>query len=722
MTKKLTLLIIDDDPDTRKLIEHSLSNEVFDFLHAGSGELALEIIEQTPPDLIMLDVIMPGIDGFNTCVQIRDHEKGTPVPILIMSSLDDMDSINNAYNAGATDFVIKPFNPTLLQYQIKFLLKSKRIHEELKSTQQRLDTTQRIANLGHWEWSFNDNIVTWSDEVCQIMGFTASTKSASHYEMANKIHVDDAARVKDLIKSVIQQKTGYQVEHRITLPNHQIKTVLQEAKILLDRKGNVEKVVGTLQDITDQKMSEDKIKTLSYYDKLTGLPNRKLLKRLLKKYIQKAHPKQAIPVLTITLDRYKLITDSYGHAFGESLIRKIAIRLIRSVKDSVYYARNDYENIFQKPNLKKHLTIAHCGGDEFVVLLPEISEVDDTALIAKNITDSLSKPYLIDGQEVRATASIGISVHPVDGKDSDALLKSSATALYHAKRQGGDGYKFYTAKMNTRAFERLTLETQLRRAIDENQFILFYQPKMSLSTNKLVGMETLLRWEHPELGLISPDDFINVIEKTGLVISLGERIIKAACDQIKQWESQGYQLAPVAINLSPVQLRQKDLHLRIGRILKKTKVKAQMIEFEITENSLMNNIDRTISMLKKLRLLGTQISLDDFGTGYSSLTYLKHFPVNSLKIDRSFVENVTSDQDDAAIIKGVTAMAHNMQLEVIAEGIEDQEQLTFLKNIGCDYGQGYFYSEPVDAKTFTKKFMRKIDHDDVITLGETTNS
>ncbi len=718
MTKKLTLLIVDDDQDTRKLIERSLSIEQFNFLHAGSGELALEIIEQSSPDLIMLDVIMPGIDGFEVCQLIREQKNGDFIPILIMSSLDDMDSINKAYNAGATDFVIKPFNPTLLHYQIKFLLKAKLTDDKLRSTQQRLVTTQRIAKLGHWAWSFNDNIITWSDEVCQIMGFPTSTKSAGHYEIANKIHLDDVVRVKDLIKSAIQQKTAYQVEHKIILPNNQVRTVLQEAEIFLDKNGNAEKVVGTLQDITNKKISEDKIKSLSYYDKVTGLPNRKLLKRLLKKYIQRAHAKQSIPVLTITLDRFKLITDSYGHAFGENLIRKIAIRLIRSVKDSAYFVRNDYENIFQKPDLKKNITIAHCGGDEFVVLLPEIPEIDDTALVAKNITDGLSKPYLVSGQEIRATASVGISVYPVDGKDPDTLLKSSAIALYHAKRQGGDDYKFYTAKMNARAFKRLTLETHIRKAIDEKQFVLFYQPKISLSTNQLVGMETLLRWKHPELGIISPDEFINIIEKTGLVVALGERIIKAVCEQIKQWEIEGYQLVPVAINLSPVQLRQKDLHLRIGKILKKTKVKAHMIELEITESSLMNNIDKAIAMLKKLRLLGTQISLDDFGTGYSSLTYLKHFPVNSLKIDRSFVENVTNDQDDAAIIKGVTAMAHNMQLEVIAEGIENQQQLTFLKNIGCDYGQGYLFGEPVDAGIFTKKFMHRIDQDDVMTLGE----
>lgn len=721
MTKKSTLLIVDDDQDIRDLIENSLSKNLYNFIHVESGEAALEAIENTLPDLIILDVIMSGIDGFETCRQIRNSDAGKHLTILIMSSLSDMSSINKAYDAGATDFAIKPFNATLLSHQIKFLLKAKTTADDLRNTQNQLNTTQRIAKLGHWEWTFSDNRMNWSKEVCKIMDFPPTTTTATRQQIVEKFHHDDIQQIKDVISNAIRNKSSYQLEHRLVSSNGQIKTVLQEAEVFFDEDGQPSKIVGTLQDISIKKKSEEKIKTLSYYNKVTGLPNRTLLKRLVNKHIKNAHNKKQIPVLTVTLDRFKLITDSYGHAFGENLIRKVAVRLIRSVKESTYFVRKDYENIFQKPDLKKPLTIAHCNGDEFVVLLPEISEIDDTALIAKNITENLAKPYHISGEEIRATASIGISVYPFDGKDTDTLLKSSATALYHAKRQGGDGYKFYTAKMNARAFERLTLETHIRRAIDEKQFILYYQPKMSLSTNKLIGMETLLRWEHPELGLISPDEFINIIEKTGLVIALGERIIKAACDQIKRWEEDGYELVPVAINLSPVQLRQKDLHLRIARILKKTNVEPYMIELEITESTLMKNVDKTISMLKKLRLLGMKISLDDFGTGYSSLTYLKHFPVNSIKIDRSFVQHVVNDPDDAAIIKGVTAMAHDMQLEVVAEGIEEQSQLDFLKHVGCDYGQGYYFSKPIDATSFTEKFMRKTDQNNITNVEKNTN-
>ncbi len=709
MTEKITLLIVDDDQETRELIKRSLSDGHYAFIEAENGSAAIRLLNESQPDLIILDVLMSGIDGFEICRQIRKMDAGKHTPLIMMTSLDDTNSIEQAYEAGASNFITKPFNPTLLNYEIKFLLKTKQTSDKLRDTQRRLETAQRIAKLGHWEWTFNDNKVIWSEEICHIMGFPGSKTSAISHQLVTRIHPEDLIRVKTIIKNAIREKSAYSVEHRMVLPDGSTHNVIQEAEVFVDDNGNPVKMVGTLQDITSRKKTEDKIKTLAYYNKVTGLPNRTLLKRLLNKYLSKNNSKQPISVLTITLDRFKLITDSYGHAFGENLIRKVAIRLIRSLKESSYFSQKNNESIFQKREFDKPLTISHCDRDEFVVILPEISEVDDAALIARNITRALAEPYQISDQEIRVTASIGISVYPVDGRDTDTLLKNSATALYHAKRQGGDGYKFYTAKMNARAFERLTLETSLRKAIDEKQFILYYQPKMMLSTDQLIGMEALLRWNHPELGLIAPGEFINILEKTGLIVPLGEKIIESVCLQIKEWIKQQYKTIPVAINLSPVQLRQKDFHLRLSRILKQNNIKPDMIELEITESTLMNNMDKSITMLKKLRLLGTPISLDDFGTGYSSLTYLKHFPVNSLKIDRSFIQNVTVDPDDAAIVKGVIALAHNMKLKVVAEGIEEPAQLSFLKETNCDFGQGYHYSKPVDVKTFTKLFMQK-DH------------
>ena len=610
MTEKITLLLIDNDKDSCDLIQKSLSSDLYNIILTENGASALDIFEEVHPDLIILDVLLSdisNIDGYEICRRIRQMEMGKRVPLIFMTSQDDMNSINLAFEAGATDFFLKPFNPLLLDHKIQFLLKARHTADELRDTKSQLDTAQ-----------------------------------------------------------------------------------------------------------TSKKRSEDKIKTLAYYNKITGLPNRTLLKRLLEKYITNANPQQPVAVLTISLDRFKLITDSYGHAFGESLIRKIAIRLIRSIKDSSYFQHEDYEYLFQKNIKERLLTIAHCDGDEFVVVLPEITEVDNTALIARNVSDALAEPYKISKQEIRVTASIGISVFPMDGKNTDTLLKNSATALYHAKRQGGDGYKFFTAKMNDRAFARLTLETSLRKAIDEQQFVLYYQPKMSLLDQKIVGMEALLRWDHPDHGLISPERFISIVESTGLIIPLGERIIESVCQQIKKWDENGYIPLPVAINLSPVQLKQKSFNLHFSRILKKYDVSPEMIELEITESTLMNNMDKTITMLKKLRLPGTQVSLDDFGTGYSSLTYLKHFPVNTLKIDRSFIQNVTADSDDAVIVKGVIALAHGMQLKVVAEGIEEDAQLAFLQNAGCDYGQGYYFSKPVDVNTFTKLFMKKHDQNTIV--------
>jgi len=720
MAEKSTLLIVDDDQDNRALLKKSLPDDLYQVVEAENGTSVIGLLKNNLPDLIILDVLMPDIDGFETCRQIRKTDVGKYIPVIIMTSLGDTQSIEKAYEVGASNFITKPFNPTLLNYEIKFLLKSKRTSDELRNTQLRLETAQRIAKLGHWEWTFTDNKIIWSEEICHIIGFPGSQTSAISHQLVSRIHPEDLIRVKTIIKNAIREKTTYSIEYRIILPDGNIRTVLQDAEIFIDENCNPEKMIGTLQDITSRKQTEDKIKTLAYYNKVTGLPNRTLLKRLLNKYISKTDPKQPIAVLTITLDRFKLITDSYGHAFGENLIRKVAIRLIRSIKSSSYFSHKINESIFQRKNIEKPLTISHCDRDEFVVVLPQILEINDAALIARNITKALAEPCLISDQEIRVTASIGISVYPVDGRNTDTILKNSATALYHAKRQGGDGYKFFTAKMNARAFERLTLETSLRKAMEEEQFILYYQPKMSLSNNQLVGMEALLRWNHPELGLISPGEFINILEKTGLIVPLGEKILESTCTQIKQWNEQQIKPIPVAINLSPIQLRQKDFHLRLSRILKQTGIKPEMIELEITESTLMNNMDKSITMLKKLRLLGAHISLDDFGTGYSSLTYLKHFPVNTLKIDRSFIQNVTVDPDDAAIVKGVIALAHNLRLKVVAEGIEEQAQHSFLKGTGCDYGQGFHYSKPVDVSTFTNLFMKKENQQPFLISKENT--
>ncbi len=707
--KKTTLLIVDDDLEICRLIQKSLPNDLYEVIIAVDSNSAIEAFRSFRPDLIMLDVLLPDVDGYETCRRIRNIETERQTPLVFMTSLDDIDSIDKAYEAGATDFLVKPFNPVLLKHKIRFLLKAQNISEELKNTRSQLETAQRVAKMGHWQWTASDNRFSWSEEITQILGLPASQSSAPFIEILQTAHPADKLKIKKAIHQAIEKHSSYKLEHRVVLANAKISTVLQTGKIIFDEHGKASKLVGTLQDITSKKKSENRIKSLSYYNKVTGLPNRTLLKRLLDNYIAASNfSEQSIATLTITLDRFKLITDSYGDAFGENLIKKVAIRLIRSIKESSYFTHKDYNLVFNKKNLDKPLTISHGEGDEFVVVLPKIYEVDEAAQIAKSITKALTDPYQVSGQEIRITASIGISVYPNDGKNTDTLLKTSATALYHAKRQGGDGYKFYTPKMNARAFERLTLETSLRKAIDEKQFVLYYQPKMSISNKKLVGMEALLRWNHPDLGIIAPEEFINILEKTGLIIPLGETIIETACEKIKEWDIQGYKPIPVAINLSPVQLGQKDFHLRLSRIIKKAGINPNMLELEITESTLMNNMEKSITMLKKLRLLGTQISLDDFGTGYSSLTYLKHFPVNTLKIDRSFIQHVTVDADDAAIVRGVIGLAHNMQLNVVAEGIEEQSQLAFLEETGCDYGQGYHYSRPVDVNTFTQLFMEKV--------------
>lgn len=708
MNKPLsTILLIDDDREMRQLIMHGLSSEDYHFVEADCGQAAIDQLANVKPDLVLLDVVMPGMDGFEVCEVIRARPDCKHVPILIMTSLEDVASIGRAYDAGATDFITKPINPTLLSHRLHFLLKTAVTARALRESEQRLATAQRIAKVGHFEWFFESDEIHWSTEICHILGLPLTETSMIHPNLISRVDPRDSDRVKASIRQSVREQSALSIEHRIVRPDGTIRTVLQEAEVFQDEEGKPLKMVGTLQDITSRRQAEDKIKTLAYYNNITGLPNRSLLKRLLNRRLSNRRNSQSLAVMTLSLDRYKLITDSYGHGFGESLIRKVAIKLIRAVKQSRIYDQQNYQDLFFQQRTERPVSIAHCGADEFVIVLPDIDEVDDAAMVARRLNKALAQPYTVSGQEIRITASIGISICPLDSANTDTLLKHSATALYHAKRQGGNAYKFYTEKMNAKAFQRLSLETNLRRAIEEKQFEIHYQPKLALASNELIGIEALLRWRHPELGLITPGEFINVTEETGLITNLGDWVFKSVCRQIKKWEKAGYQAIGVAVNLSTVQLQQKDCHLRLAKILNKTGVDPALIELEITESMLLNNMKQTIKMLKKLRSLGMQIALDDFGTGYSSLTYLKHFPVNTLKIDRSFIQHVTVDPDDASIVNGVIALAHSMGLKVVAEGIEEADQLRFLAASGCDYGQGYFFHTPVDAETFTPKFMRK---------------
>lgn len=446
--------------------------------------------------------------------------------------------------------------------------------------------------------------------------------------------------------------------------------------------------ITTARDITDRKDAEQRINYMASHDSLTKLPNRTLLQDRIQQTLAHNHRRgKKAALIFVDLDKFKVINDTLGHDIGDSLLQEAAARLVSCVRSED--------------------TVARQGGDEFIVLLSTISHADDAGSIAQKIIDSINLPFNIQGKELHIGASIGIAAYPEDGDNMETLLKNSDIAMYHAKESGRGNYQFFSAEMNEHATEKQALISSLRHAAERNELFLVYQPVVDMASEIIAGMEVLLRWKHPEFGMISPVKFIPLAEESGLILPIGEWVIRSACEQLKRWQTEGYDVPRLAINLSAKQFRQKTLSHVIERILKETDIEARYIGFEITESMLLQNIEEVVETLLKLSFMGLEISIDDFGTGYSSLSYLKRLPINKLKIDKSFIDDVTTQPDAAAIVKAIIAMAHGLSMKVVTEGVETNEQLEFLRQQGCEQYQGYIFSKPLAASEIISKFKRK---------------
>lgn len=426
----------------------------------------------------------------------------------------------------------------------------------------------------------------------------------------------------------------------------------------------------------ERKQAEGRVHQLANHDALTGLPNRRLLADRLAQALALAHRNQKkVAVMFIDLDRFKTINDSLGHRTGDRLLQHVARRLTGVLREGD--------------------TVSRLGGDEFVVILPEVASAGDAAVVADKIMEILAPPFSIGGHELHITPSMGISLYPNDGKTVETLIRNADAAMYHAKEMGRANYQFFVPQMNVRAAERLQTENDLYRALDRDELALYFQPKIDLASGLICGTEALLRWRHPERGLVAPDNFIPLAEETGLIVPIGEWALKEACRKAKGWQALGLPPLPVAVNLSARQFRQKNLVDKVSQVLTETGLEPGLLELEITETTLMQHTGDNLAVLDKLYALGVKFSIDDFGTGYSSLSYLKRFPVDELKIDRSFVGDIPHDSDDAAIVSAIIALARSLNLQVVAEGVETEDQLAYLARAGCHQAQGYYFSRPL---------------------------
>ena len=681
------ILVVDDEKLTRLLERSALEQAGFVVEEAQNGAMALSAFERLKPDAVLLDVMMPELDGFSACARMRKLPGGDLTPIFIVTGLDDLESISRAYEVGATDFIAKPINWGVLGHHVRYMLRAARGLLRLKLSEAKNqallnaipDLMFRINKEGIFLEAKGSKEVVYSLPPQEFVGKRLDEVLPRDVAQKTSSHVTRAFQTGETQLFVYELQTGDSTHY-------------YEARIVVSGE---EEVLAIVRDVTERIRAEEQILRLAYYDSLTGLPNRLLFKDRLSQAMANAQRYgRKVAVMFLDLDHFKRINDTLGHNFGDLLLQRVGDRLMTCVRSTDSIARMVPEET--KP------TVARMGGDEFILLLSNIKQVQHVAIVAQRILNGLSQPFMVGTQEIYTSVSIGITIYPIDSEDPETLLKYADTAVYQAKEKGRNNYQFYTGSMNVAAVERFTIENQLRRALARNEFQLYYQAQVDIRRRKVVGVEALVRWVHPEKGLVSPLSFIPLAEETGLIVPIGQWILRTACAQNQIWQKAGFAPVRMTVNISRIQFRGKNFVENVVRTLADIGLDPQHLELELTESAVMENVEATLATLHALKERGIQLAIDDFGTGYSSLSYLKRFPIHTLKIDRSFVKDLDRDPNAAAIGKSIIGLAHNLSLQVLAEGVETEQQMEFLQKCGCDHMQGYLFHMPEPAERLTQ--------------------
>lgn len=560
----------------------------------------------------------------------------------------------------------------------------KRAEEALRQAEEKYRAIFEDAVVGIFQTTPDGCPLSINRALAQMYGYDSPEELLAEVSnVATQLFVDPGRRVE--LKQLLEENGVVRgAELEVYRRDRTKKWVLVNLRAVRDADGQIVLHEGTVEDITDRKLAEEQVQFLAYYDALTGLPNRTLLQDRLAKALAGARRRQEkVALLFLDLDRFKIINDSLGHSFGDLLLQDVAERLKRLAREQD--------------------TVARVGGDEFLIALTSIKDAADAAVAAERIVKAMTAGLVVQDRSLNISCSLGISIFPEHGTDTETLIKNADAAMYCAKENGRNNFRFFTEDMNAQVMERLTLENSLRVALDRKELFLVYQPQVDIATGRITGLEALLRWQQPDLGLVPPDKFIRVAENSGLIVPIGEWVLRTACAQARKWQDEGLLAVPVAVNTSAVQFRQEGFHDLVRRVLLETGLAPQYLDLELTESLLLSNADVVFSVLRELKTMGLKLSIDDFGTGYSSLSYLKQFPVSKLKIDRSFVQDVAVNPDDAAITAAIISMAKSLNLRVIAEGVENEAQMSFLRAHQCDEIQGYYFSEPLTVDKVADK-------------------
>ena len=691
------VLLVDDDEVKLLLCTSALQSRGFQITQAMSGEAALDLLKGWQPDIVALDALMPGLDGFQTCERIRGMTGFEGTPVLMLTGLEDDASIQRAFEAGATDFFVKSSHWTLLAGRLRYLLRSSQYRIELEQSKSRLARAQDLARMGSLEWSAGQAGPTLSEEARRVLGISAN-ETDSWKELLKRLPRPHRAEFVQAMRNALNGATALMCDlPYLPCTGCAQRIIHVEAEPQFDVAGQVLSYSGMVQDVTERLTARKRIQHLANFDALTELPNRAQMIQRTERALEQARlSRRLVGLLQINLDRFKVINETLGHAAGDELLKQVSRRLRACLRHCDDVVEVDLESASSNAHSSLE-AVGRLGADEFVALLPDLDEPDETGAVAQSIIDALHEPFIVSGQECFVSASVGMALFPRDALSATDLMRNANVAMSAAKAQGSQVPLPFHPALAGKGRERLELESALHKAIERNELVLHYQPKVDVRNARMVGAEALIRWKRAGL-LVPPGEFIPLAEESGLIIPMSEWVIREAALQARRWQDSFGFNESIAVNLPNRVFERIDLVDLIHDAVTAAGVPHAALKIEITETGLMKDLLGVIPTLHRLNAIGVEISIDDFGTGYSSLAYLTTLPISELKIDRSFVKDLGKQPKSAAVVSAIMALARSLRLRVVAEGVETADQMESLHRLGCGVMQGFLFSKALPGQ------------------------